>query len=175
MEGGSAGGSGLSSLERSCLGETLPAAAENRLRMAALDYADDAQAERYLHQAAELAPQHPAVMIAFYRYHFFHNRIVQALPYAEQCLGFASRELGLDPDWRRVMPDDAGFGEIGAYGPRFFLFSLKAWGFLKMRLGELEQGRQALEKVTQLDPADHVGASGLLRVLAQRESGDGDE
>lgn len=174
MQGADAIASDASWLERSCLGETLPVAAENRLLLAAANYANDEAAERHLQQALELAPRHPAVYIAFYRFHFYHSRARQALPYAEKCLDYASRELGLDPDWRGVRRQDASFDDYAAYGPRFFLFSLKACGYLRMRLGELEPGRMALEKVRELDPADRVGASVLLDVL-QRMGQDDDE
>lgn len=161
-------------LDRACLGEALPVTAENWLMMAAANYANDAAAESYLQQALELAPGHPAVYIAFYRFHFYHSRIRQALPYAEKCLEFAACELGLAPDWRGVGPRDAGFDDYAASGPRFYLFSLKACGYLRMRLGELESGRQALEKVRELDPADKVGAAMLLEVL-QRMGRDDDD
>jgi len=155
----------LSWLERDCHGETLPPAAELCLKLAAASYGDDLEAERYLHQALALAPQHAAVYIAFYRFHFYRNRVRQALPYAELCLGLAARELNLNHDWRQVEREDASFGDFAAFSPRFFLFSLKAYGYLKLRLGELEEGRLAVEKVTQLDPADRVGAAVLLDVL----------
>lgn len=173
MEGGSSVDE-LSWLELSCLGETLPAAAENRLQMAARNYGNDEEAEQYLHQALALAPRHPAVYIAFYRFHFYHSRVKQALPYAELCLGLAARELKLNTDWRKVQPTDARFEDMSAYGPRFYLFSLKALGYLKMRLGDLEQGRLAVEKVRQLDPADRVGAAVLLQVL-DRQGREDDE
>lgn len=165
MESGNAITDELLWLERSCLGETLSQSAGHCLQMAAKSYGDDLAVERYLHQALAMAPQHAAVYIAFYRFHFYRNRVRQALPYAELCLGLAARALNLNHDWRRVQREDASFGDFAAFAPRFFLFSLKAYGYLKLRLGELEEGRLAVEKVRQLDPADRVGASVLLDVL----------
>ncbi|MBZ0106154.1 MAG: hypothetical protein K8H84_11040 [Sulfuricella denitrificans] len=164
----------LSWLERDCHGETLPPAAERCLQQAAGSYGDDRAAEKYLHQALALAPQHAAVYIAFYRFHFYRNQISQALPYAELCLGLAARELKLDQDWTQVQREDASFSDFSAFVPRFFLFSLKAYGYLKLRLGELEAGRVAVEKVIQLDPADRVGAAVLLEVLNRQGQEDDD-
>lgn len=155
----------LSWLERDCYGENLSPDAGHCLRMAAESYDNETEAERYLHEALALAPQHAAVYIAFYRFYFYRNRVRQALPYAELCLGLAARELQLDSDWRRVRREDASFGDFAAFLPRFFLFSLKAYGYLKLRLDELEEGRLAVEKVMELDPADRVGAAVLLDVL----------
>jgi len=174
MASGSAIADDLSWLERDCHGETLPPAADHCLQMAAGSAGDDLEAEKHLHQALALAPQHAAVYIAFYRFHFYRNRVRQALPYAELCLGLAARELQLHHDWRQVQREDASFGDFAAFAPRFFLFSLKAYGYLKLRLGELEEGRQAVEKVMQLDPADRVGASVLLGVLNRLGQDDDD-
>jgi Flp pilus assembly protein TadD len=49
--------------------------------------------------------------------------------------------------------------------PRFFLFSLKGYAYLQMRLGNLAEGRAAVMKLLQLDPSDKIGAKVLLGVL----------
>ncbi len=174
MESGNAIADDLSWLERACRGEALPPEAEHCLRMAAGSCDDDQEAERQLQQALSLAPQHAAVYIAFYRFHFYRNRVRQALPYAELCISLAARALQLNHDWRQVQREDASFSDFAAFTPRFFLFSLKAYGYLKLRLGDLEQGRLAVEKVIQLDPADRVGASVLLDVLNRQGQDDDD-
>lgn len=165
----------LAWLERACLGQHMPAGAENSLRLAAQSYGDPDEVERYLAQALELAPSHPAVYIALYRHHFYGGRIQEALPYAQLCLVLARRELGLNGEWWDVVPDDAPLGDVSAFAPRFFLFSLKAYGYLQMRLGNLDEGRRAVTKVLQLDPWDRVGASVLLGVLERVGQPDEDD
>lgn len=165
----------LAGLEHACLGSDLPAAAGECLKMAAQSYADPEQAEALLHRALTQAPQHPAVYIAMYRFHFYGGRIREALPYASLCLALAGRELGLADDWRTVAAGDAGFGDMGAFAPRFFLFSLKAYGYLHMRLGNLDEGRRAIGKVLQLDPGDRVGASVLQGVLDRLDRPEDDD
>jgi len=49
--------------------------------------------------------------------------------------------------------------------PRFFLFTLKGYAYLQMRLGELEESRVAIAKLLDLDPTDKIGAKVLLGVL----------
>jgi hypothetical protein len=49
--------------------------------------------------------------------------------------------------------------------PRFYLFTLKGYAYLQMRLGNLEEGRTAVMKLLELDPTDKVGARVLLEVL----------
>ena len=49
--------------------------------------------------------------------------------------------------------------------PRFYLFTLKGYAYLQMRLGNLEEGRAAVMKLLELDPSDKIGARVLLEVL----------
>ena len=71
----------------------------------------------------------------------------------------------LGNDWRQVRPGDAAFGEWEAVVPRFFQFSLKGLAYLSLRLGRLEIGREAAEKLLELDPLDRIGARVLIDVL----------
>jgi tetratricopeptide (TPR) repeat protein len=147
------------------LGAGLPAAAEGHLRSAGLAYHEDAIAERHLREAAAVAPDHAAVLIGLYRFYFYKNRLHEALSVARECLEKAARDNGLVADWHRVRPTDADFGSYDAWLPRFYLFTLKAYGYLQMRLGELEEGRAAIAKLLELDPTDKLGAKVLLSVL----------
>jgi hypothetical protein len=149
------------------LGHDLPPLAESALRHAGLAYQCDEEAEQYLFQAKAEAPDHPAVLIGFYRFYFYKNRLEDALVIARLCLLKAARDNALDPDWRLVEAEDADFGSYDAMLPRFYLFTLKAYAYLKLRLGELEEGREAALKTLALDPTDKVGASVLLDVLAR--------
>jgi hypothetical protein len=126
------------------LGGCLPPAAERGLRLAGLAYHDDQVAERHLQEAADAAPDHAAVLIGRYRFYFYKGRLREALDVARACLAKAARDLGLTADWRRVRREDADFGSYDAVLPRFFLFTLKGYGYLHMRLGELAEGRTAL-------------------------------
>jgi cytosine/adenosine deaminase-related metal-dependent hydrolase len=78
----------------------------------------------------------------------------------------------LHPDWRRVRAKDANFSSYDAQLPRFYLFTLKAYAYLQMRLGRLEEGREAVHKLLELDPSDKIGAKVLLDVLAAAARGD---
>jgi tetratricopeptide (TPR) repeat protein len=162
-------------LARTCLGGNLPEPAEQHLRLAAANYADDRLAESHLFQAQALAPGHAAVLIALYRFYFYKGRLADALEVAERCLVKAARDNHLDADWRRVRRGDAEFGSYDAILPRFYLFTLKAWGYLQMRLGRLEHSHAALTKMLELDPSDKLNATVLLKVLARHGQEDEDE
>lgn len=147
------------------LGGGLPALAEQYLYEAALAYHDEAVAEQRLRDAQALAPDHAAVLIGLYRFYFYKGRLADALAIARQCLDKATRENALPANWRDVAAGDAAFGRYEEILPRFFLFSLKGYAYLQMRLGNMEEGRAAVMKLLQLDPSDKIGAKVLLGIL----------
>jgi tetratricopeptide (TPR) repeat protein len=154
-------------IAHSLLGEGLPPDAEDHLWQAGLSYHLGEIAEKHLHEAQALAPGHAAVLIGLYRFYFYKGRLSEALEIAERCIAKAARENGLVNDWRLVAASDAPFGRYENILPRFFLFSLKGYAYLQMRLGYLEEGRQAAAKLLELDPSDKIGAKVLLDVLAR--------
>lgn len=162
-------------LEQACFGSNLPEQVEQHLYLAGLNYQNDQIAESHLFQAQALAPGHAAVLIALYRFYFYKGRLLDALEVAQRCLIKAARDNGLNEDWRRVQPGDAAFGNYDAVLPRFYLFTLKACGYLQMRLGRLEESRVALNKMLELDPTDKLSASVLLKVLYRHGREDEDE
>jgi len=147
------------------LGGGLPPEAQQHLHDAALTYCEDVDAERHLFAALALAPDHAAVLIGLYRFYFYKGRLAEALKIANLCLAKAARENRLAADWREVASDDAEFGAYEKMLPRFYLFSLKGYAYLQMRLGNLSEGRGAVLKLLQLDPSDKIGARVLLGVL----------
>ena len=147
------------------LGRGLPTEAEHHLWEAGLSYHLDEIAELHLREAEALAPGHAAVLIGLYRFYFYKGRLAEALDVARRCLLKAAQENSLPADWRQVRAEDAEFGRYENILPRFFLFSLKGYAYLQMRLGDTEEGRLAVQKLLELDPSDKIGAKVLLRVL----------
>lgn len=144
-----------------CFGAGLPPDAECELRLAGLSYHDGCVAEAHLHNALTLAPRHIAVHIGLYRYYFYKGRLHDAL----RCLGEAARRIGVSGDWRTVRAADAEFNSFDAILPRFYPFTLKAYGYLHLRVGNLDEGRAVTEKLLELDPQDKLGGKVLLNVL----------
>ncbi len=147
------------------LGGGLPSEAEQHLWQAGLSYHLDDIAENHLREAEAIAPGHAAVLIGLYRFYFYKGRLAEALEIAKRCLAKAAQENRLPPDWRDVSAGDAEFGRYENILPRFFLFSLKGYAYLQMRLGQIDEGRRAVDKLLELDPSDKIGAKVLLGVL----------
>jgi len=152
----------------------LPTQAVRHLELAGLAYTQDSVAEFHLGEALRIAPDHLAVQVGYYRYLFYKGRLREALVQLDVCLMHAVTQGGLPPDWRIAQPQDAEFGSYDALWPRFYLFVLKALGYIKLRLGDLEGGHEAISKALQLDPSDKVGAKILLEVVARQGRDDYD-
>jgi tetratricopeptide (TPR) repeat protein len=158
--------------EAALLGAGLPPEAEQHLSAAARLYADDKAALDELRAAEAIAPLHPAVLIGLYRFYFYKGRLAECLEVANTCLEEAAQLNNLVTDWRAVQSGDADFGSYDAMIPRFFLFVLKGYAYLQMRLGNLDEGLAATMKLLELDPSDKIGATVLLEVHQRLEQGD---
>lgn len=154
------------------LGHGLPDEAEHHLWEAGLSYHLDDIAEGHLREAEALAPGHAAVLIGLYRFYFYKGRLAEALEIARRCLVKAAEENRLPADWRAVRADHAEFGCYENILPRFFLFALKGYAYLQMRLGQTGEGRVAVMKLLELDPTDKIGARVLLGVLERMGQND---
>lgn len=143
----------------------LSAEASRHLHLAGVNYTQDSIAETHLAAALKLAPEHLAVQVGYYRYLFYKGRLLDALQQLGVCLANAAQQSGLPENWHTAKPDDADFGNYDSMWARFYLFALKAHGYIQMRLGRQEEGRCAILKVLELDPGDKVGAKILLDVL----------
>ncbi|MDR3463984.1 MAG: hypothetical protein P4L76_16880 [Beijerinckiaceae bacterium] len=156
------------------LGAGLPIEAEELLQKASTYYHLDDIAEKHLLEAQAIAPGHAAVLIGLYRFYFYKGRLAEALDVARACLLKAAADCELSADWRLVSPRDAHFGDFEKALPRFYLFTLKAYAYLQMRLGNLEEGLLAVLKLLELDPSDKIGAKVLLEVLQRTGQDDHD-
>jgi tetratricopeptide (TPR) repeat protein len=161
-------------LANALLGGGLPSEAEHYLWQAGLSYHLDDVAEAHLKEAQSLAPGHAAVLIGLYRFYFYKGRLKEALEVARTCLAKAADENLLPADWRCVKPGNVDFASFDTMLPRFYLSTLKAYAYLQMRLGNLEEGRAAVMKLLEIEPSDKIGARVLLDVL-ERTGRDDDE
>lgn len=151
-------------LADACLGHGLAPDVQALIDAAAKSWNDETRAEELLADAARRAPDHAAVFIARYRFYFYRNRLADALTVARECLVKAARDIRAPQDWRAVESTHANFDSYDVL-PRFYLFALKGYAYLNMRLGNLSEGAQALEKLQGLDPADRLNGSVLRGVL----------
>jgi hypothetical protein len=164
------------------LGRGLPAHAFRALREAGDARGDPARAMAALMRAKRYAPEHPAVIIALYRHHFFGGRLRMARFIARQALVIGAEALALPLVWREV-PREPLPGARHDARTRFYLFVLKGYAYLSLRLDDDAEARDALSLLRALDPDDRVGGAllegvrrrALARAAAGDAEGDGDD
>jgi hypothetical protein len=156
------------------LGHGLSAEVEQALCEAGASRADPSLAMAALMRACVLAPEHPAVLIALYRHYFYSHRLRLARAIARRALVVAARSLGLPPVWRDV-PEQALAGAQDDVATRFYLWVLKGYAYLSLRLDDPIEARDALAKLRMLDPDDRVGAALLEAVRQRRGRGDAED
>lgn len=107
-----------------------------------------------------------------YKAHASRGELTQAEVAARAGLDAASRQTGL-PSCAALLtnphtlPSDRDFSSPNA--ERFWLFTLKALAFVRIRQGGLDDARILLETVARLDPSHTVGSDVTLRLLAAAE------
>lgn len=160
-------GDDLAAFAESVIGAGLSPQTSALIAQAAALYEQPQQAQALLEQARAQAPQHPAPLIALYRFHFYGHRLDSARAAGDDALAIARTALG--PDFGDVPPsDDATRHDVAV---RFYLFVLKGQAYLNLRLGELDEARLLLTALRHLDPKDHVGGGLLSHVLVRHEAG----
>lgn len=131
----------------------------------------DGDAETPLLQAYALAPQSLNVLVAMYRFYYYQHRLQDALRIAAEALEVQRKKLDFPVDWRMLSPARLTAISVEQMVQlRFYLFTLKAQGFLQMRLYNLDASREIFEKLVELDPKDRIGAAGLLHLIIDGES-----
>jgi len=148
------------------LGRGLPPAAEAALLEAGTLRSEPHRAMAAMMRAQALAPEHPAVLIAMYRHHFYGHRLQAARDVARRALLAGARVLGLPASWRDV-PRQALPGAREDATTRFYLFTLKGYAYLSLRLDDPVEARDALALLRHLDPDDCVGGA-LVEAVRQR-------
>ena len=118
-----------------------------------------------------LAPGHAAVLIGLYRFYFYKGRLADALTVAKLCLEKAARENRLAADWQQVVAGDAEFSHYENMLPRFYLFTLKGYAYLQMRLGNLEEGRCGGRKASGTRPQRQGRRAGIARGSQSNRAG----
>lgn len=117
-----------------------------------------AAAEQALKHTLEDHPGHLASYIDLCKLYFYSTRLAEAEQVARAALIEAAAQGGFAPDWRHV--EGGGDAWKASDGPhRVYLYMLKALAFIRMRLGDVDGGRDILAHLSRLDPDDLVGGS----------------
>lgn len=129
------------------------------------NYADTQLAETLLWKAHKNAPEALPVYFSLYKFYFYKADLKNAERAARMALQAAAKAGGFEPDWQALNLESTDWSDY-ANPAHFYLFSLKALAFIRLRRFELVEVAAILDKLAELDPADTVGAS-VIRSIAE--------
>ncbi len=155
---------------------------DGALREITLPFADPTEQAASLLEAALASSTHPTAVekllrqhllsdpdalpayFALYKLLFRQSRLAEAEEMARTALARGARLGGFPPDWQHLAPGTANWSMIHSPA-HFYLFTLKALSFILLRRKQLDECREILEKIGELDPRDLVGSS-VIRAYA---------
>ena len=152
------------------IGFATPPVINETLRRAAERYADTESAEFLMWTALKADPTCLGSYFSLYKFYFYKRMLPQAEDVALQGLAAAAKKGGFSADWTTLDAHSLDWRRVDA-PQHFFLFTLKALAFIRLRLGRTEESRALLAKLDELDPHDSVGASVIREIAAALPAG----
>ena len=137
----------------------------------AAEHYETGDAELPLLKAYFLAPQSLNVLVALNRFYYYQHRLEDALQATVKALAVIRPLIGFPEDWRDLQQSHLSDAPpVSLTQVRLYLFTLKAVGFLNMRLHNLDVSQGIFEKLVELDSKDRIGAKGLLELVVKRKT-----
>jgi tetratricopeptide (TPR) repeat protein len=133
------------------------------IAQAAEDYSNG-NAEFPLLRAYFLAPDSLNVLVALNRFYYYQHRLEEALLTTNKALAVIRASIDFPEHWQDLQQQHID-NTPNLTQVRLYLFTLKAVGFLNMRLHRLALSEQIFEKLISLDSKNRIGAQALLDVL----------
>lgn len=138
--------------------DDLPPRVAGYLSAAAATAGDWREAESLLWRAQAADPGCLHVYYTLYKLYFNHSRLGDAERAACLALDAAARQAHIPSDWRLLDSTSCDWSQVNA-PQHFYLFSLKALAFIRLRQQRASDTNEILAKLREIDPHDSVGAS----------------
>ncbi|TAN66555.1 MAG: hypothetical protein EPN17_13605 [Methylobacter sp.] len=153
--------------ERVMFSPNMPAEVNQLLQAAvAASSVDQSRAENLFLQAQALDCRCLQTYFALYKFYFFQKRLVDAERIVIAGLEEAARQGGFPSDYRRLVKNRQKWDLYANEITLFYLYTLKALAFIKLRLGCAIEAQLVLSHLQQLDPKDLSGASVIMDLAA---------
>lgn len=149
--------------ERVTFSPNIPTEVNNLLQAAvAASSVDQAEAETLFLQAQTLDSHCLQTYFALYKFYFFQKRLIDAERIVLAGLEEAAKQGGFPSDYRRLVGNLQKWNLYANDSTLFYLYTLKALAFIKLRLGFTLDAQLVLSHLQQLDPEDLSGASVIM-------------
>jgi tetratricopeptide (TPR) repeat protein len=139
---------------------TVPETVKTLLMLAASNWENTAEADKYINQALTEAETYPDILVAAYRYFYYKGNHLMAHQMADRVLAKVKKSENLPSDWEQLKPilmSRRNHPDI-----RRYLNAYAATGFILAKMGEVEQAQKVIENIQEIDPEDELGASIVL-------------
>ncbi|MFA6051662.1 MAG: hypothetical protein WC762_03635 [Methylobacter sp.] len=153
--------------ERVMFSPNMPAEVNNLLQAAvAASSIDQSRAEKLFLQAQTLDSHCLQTYFALYKFYFFQKRLADAERIVLAGLEESARQGGFPSDYRRLARNRQKWNLYANEITLFYLYTLKALAFIKLRLGFTIDAQLVLSHLQQLDPEDLSGVSVIMDLAA---------
>jgi hypothetical protein len=131
---------------------------------------DQARAETLFIQAQTMDSHCLQTYFALYKFYFYQKRLIDAERIVLSGLEESARQGGFPSDYRRLVREPRKWDLYANEATLFYLYTLKALAFIKLRQGHLVEGQFILSQLQQLDPQDLSGGSVIMDLAAGLEA-----
>lgn len=153
--------------ERVLFSPSIPAEVNNLLQAAvAASSVNQRQAETLFIQAQALDRQCLQTYFALYKFYFFQKRLDDAERIVLAGLEESAKQGGFPNDYHQLVANLQKWNLYANEPSLFYLYTLKALAFIKLRLGFTLDAQLVLSHIAQLDPEDRSGASVIMELAA---------
>lgn len=153
--------------ERVMFSPDLPVEVNKLLQAAvAASPVDQSRAELLFLQAHALDSHCLQTYFALYKFYFFQKRLSDAERIVIAGLEESARQGGFPSDYRRLARNPQKWDMYANEITLFYLYTLKALAFIKLRLGRAIDAQLVLSHLQLLDPKDLSGASVIMDLAA---------
>jgi hypothetical protein len=153
--------------ERVLFSPNLPEEVNQLLQQAvAASHSEKPLAEKLFKQAQQLDPTCLQTYFALYKFYFYQGLLQEAEREVIAALEQAAALGGFPADYRSLAAAENLHDMYASEIELFYLYSLKALAFIKLRQDQAPEARAILAIISRLDPEDRSGASVIMQLSA---------
>jgi tetratricopeptide (TPR) repeat protein len=135
------------------------------LILAAKNWENTSESEKYINQAIAKTEKNTNVLIAAYRFFFYKNNHLMALQTANQVIKIIQNSEQLPNDWQQLKPLLVQRKEEPNI--RLYINAYAASGLVLAKLGEIGQAKEISARVKEIDDKNEFGAAILNDILTR--------
>lgn len=143
----------------------VPEDIKNLLILAAKNWENTAESEKYMQEALAKTEDNLDVLIAAYRYFYYKNNYLLALQIAVKVINKIHNSENLPDDWQQLKPILVSRKDNPSI--RLYLTAYAASGLVLAKLGEIEQAKEISARVKEVDDKKEFGGGLILDILTR--------